>query len=248
MLKASPADQSRLLDVQALDARAALLQHRRRTLPELAQIESLTAESATVADRIVVIETQRSDLGRELSKFEADIEQVRARSDRDQQRLDAGSVGSAKELESLQHEIGSLQRRQNELEEAELEVMEQAEELDRALSALRAERESLDQRLADACSRRDAASSDIARDLEFLGQQRASVVTDVPADLLALYDKLREQHGGVGAAALHQGRCEGCRLELNTTDLGRIREAAEDDVLRCEECRRILVRTEESGL
>ncbi len=248
MLKASPADQLRLLDVQGLDAKAAQLEHRRRTLPELAQIETLAQESAAVVTRIVVVETQRTDVGRELSKFESDIEQVRARADRDQQRLDTGAVGSAKELESLQHEIGSLQRRQNELEEAELEVMEQAEEFDRSLTALRIEQTSLEQRTADAVARRDAAFSDIARDLEFLGQQRASVAGDLPADLLTLYDKLREQHGGVGAAALRQHRCEGCRLELNTTDLGRIREAADDDVLRCEECRRILVRTEESGL
>jgi uncharacterized protein len=248
VLKASPADQLRLLDVQGLDSKAARLDHRRRTLPELAEIEQLTQESAAVVTRIVVVETQRTDVGRELSKFESDIEQVRARSDRDQQRLDTGSVGSAKELESLQHEIGSLQRRQNELEDAELEVMEQAEEFDQTLAALRKEQASLEQRTADAVARRNAAFSDIARDLEFLAQQRASVVADLASDLVTLYDKLREQHGGVGAAALRQHRCEGCRLELNTTDLGRIREAADDDVLRCEECRRILVRTEESGL
>jgi predicted nucleic acid-binding Zn-ribbon protein len=248
VLKASSADQLRLLDVQGLDAKAAQLEHRRRTLPELAQIETLAQESAAVVTRIVVVETQRTDVGRELSKFESDIEQVRARADRDQQRLDTGAVGSAKELESLQHEIGSLQRRQNELEEAELEVMEQAEELDRSLTALRKEQTSLEQRTADAVARRDPALSDIARDLEFLGQQRAPLVGGLAADLLTLYDKLREQHGGVGAAALRQHRCEGCRLELNTTDLGRIREAADDDVLRCEECGRILVRTEESGL
>jgi uncharacterized protein len=238
----------RLLDVQVLDAKVAQLAHRRRTLPELAEIETLTAEAATASDRIVVVETQRSDIGRELSKFETDIEQVRARSDRDQQRLDAGTVGSAKELESLQHEIGSLARRQRELEDAELEVMEQAEELDNALKSLREEQQSLQDRLIDAQRRRDAAFDEIARDLEFVERQRSAVVADVPTDLLALYDKLREQHAGVGAAALRARRCEGCRLELNNTDLGRIRDAAEDEVLRCEECRRILIRTPESGL
>ena len=247
-LKASPADQLRLLDVQALDARAAQLDHRRRTLPEHSEIESLAAQSATTADRIVVIETQRSDLGRELAKFESDIAQVRARADRDQQRLDAGTVGSAKELESLQHEIASLKRRQTELEDSELEVMEQAEQLDNALTQLRAERTRLVEQAADAERRREVALAEMARDDELVAQQRASVVVDLPAELLALYDKLRAQHDGVGAAAMRQRRCEGCRLELNNTDLGRIRDADDDDVLRCEECRRILVRTEESGL
>jgi predicted nucleic acid-binding Zn-ribbon protein len=70
----------------------------------------------------------------------------------------------------------------------------------------------------------------------------------LPAELVALYDKVRAASGGVGAAALQRGRCEGCHLQLNTTDLNRIREAPADEVLRCEECRRILVRTPESGL
>ena len=81
-----------------------------------------------------------------------------------------------------------------------------------------------------------------------MGSERARVLPDIPADLLALYDKLRADHNGVGAAALHQRRCEGCRMELTPTDIGRIRDAAPDEVLRCEECRRILVRTPESGL
>ena len=66
--------------------------------------------------------------------------------------------------------------------------------------------------------------------------------------LLALYAKIREASGGIGAAELRQRRCGGCRLELNQLDLSSIRAAAADDVVRCEECRRILVRTPESGL
>ena len=78
--------------------------------------------------------------------------------------------------------------------------------------------------------------------------QRAETATGLPDDLVALYEKVRTSSSGVGAAALHQGRCEGCHLQLNTTDINRIREADEDEVLRCEECRRILVRTATSGL
>ena len=65
---------------------------------------------------------------------------------------------------------------------------------------------------------------------------------------VALYDKLRATSGGIGAAALRQRRCEGCRLELNTDRHQPHPRRADDEVLRCEECRRILVRTSESGL
>ena len=79
-------------------------------------------------------------------------------------------------------------------------------------------------------------------------KKRAEAAAQEPADLLAFYDKLRAQYAGVGAAALRQGRCEGCRLSFSTSDLNAIRAADPDEVLRCEECRRILVRTAESGL
>ncbi len=65
---------------------------------------------------------------------------------------------------------------------------------------------------------------------------------------MALYEKIRGQQAGIGAAELKQRRCTGCRLELNNVEIARLRSADDDEVLRCEECRRILVRTAESGL
>ncbi len=81
-----------------------------------------------------------------------------------------------------------------------------------------------------------------------IGRPRSEVVVEVGDDLVTLYEKIRASSGGTGAAALRQRRCGGCQLELNPTEIQRIRTAPEDEVLRCEECRRILVRTPESGL
>jgi len=78
--------------------------------------------------------------------------------------------------------------------------------------------------------------------------QRDAIAAAVPADLLALYTRVAEKSGGVGAALLRQGRCGGCQLEATSADLNRYRAADDDEVLRCEECNRILVRTSESGL
>jgi predicted nucleic acid-binding Zn-ribbon protein len=247
-MKAAAADQLRLLDVQALDATVDRLAHRRATLPELDQIASLQSRASELSDDIIRAETEDSDLGREQAKVDADVELVRSRIVRDQQRLDAGQVGSPRELENLQSEIVSLHRRQSELEDAELEVMEQREGIEARLTQLRAEAEQVASTLADATAKRDAAWAEIDAETEKATAQRGELAATLPEDLLALYEKLRAGSGGVGAAALHRGRCEGCHLQLNTTDLNHIREAAEDDVLRCEECRRILIRTDESGL
>jgi predicted nucleic acid-binding Zn-ribbon protein len=247
-VNAAPADQLRLLDLQELDSTLDRLSHRRRTLPELEQITDLEARLARLADDVVLLETEDKDLAREQAKVDGDVEQVRARMARDQQRLDAGQVGSPRELENLQSEIESLRRRQGELEDVELEVMEKREAVQRRLAELVAEREQTTLSLADTERRRDDLWGEIDAENDKASTQRAELAATLPDDLVALYEKVRGSSGGVGAAALRRGQCEGCHLQLNTTDLNRIREAADDEVVRCEECRRILVRTADSGL
>ena len=102
-LKAPSADQQRLLDVQSLDTHLAQLAHRRATLPEHAKLADVSQRQDALRDQLVVVRTEESDLERELKKAEGDVDQVRARADRDQKRLDAGQVSSPKELEGLQH-------------------------------------------------------------------------------------------------------------------------------------------------
>jgi uncharacterized protein len=247
-VKATSDDQLRLLDVQVLDSAIDRLAHRRTTLPELEQIETHARRNDEITDDIVRAETEDSDLGREQARVDADVEIVRGRMDRDQKRLDGGQVGSPRELENLQSEIESLHRRQSELEDAELEVMEQRETIETRLKALRAEQEQVAATLSAAEQQRDVTWAEIDADAEKAKAQRAETVATLPEDLVALYEKLRASSGGVGAAALHRGRCEGCHLQLNTTELNELREAPDDDVARCEECRRILIRTDESGL
>jgi len=238
----------RLLDLQALDAQLDRLAHRRATLPEIAELQRIGGEQAATRDDVVVAETEAGDIRREQDKFEGDIAQVRQRIVRDQQRMDAGAVSSAKELESLQHEIDSLHRRQTALEDSEIEVMERLEVVENRLASLVARSEQLAAGSKETEERRDAALAEIDVEVRAVQADREGLAPTLPADLLALYDKLRAQFGGVGAAALRQKRCDGCRLELNATDIGRVRAAEEDEVLRCEECRRILVRTPEAGI
>jgi uncharacterized protein len=247
-VKAASDDQRRLLDVQVLDSALDRLGHRRRTLAELEVIESLQRRQDMIGDDIIRAETEDSDLGREQARVDADVEMVRGRMDRDQRRLDDGQVGSPRELESLQSEIESLHRRQSDLEDAELEVMEQREEIESRMRTLRAEQTQVISSLAESETARDAAWAEIDAEAATAKAQRAEIASTLPADLVDLYEKLRASSGGVGAAALHRGRCEGCHLQLNTTDLNHLRDAPEDDVVRCEECRRILIRTDESGL
>jgi uncharacterized protein len=247
-VKASPEAQQRLLELADVDAELSRLEHRRRTLPEAAEADQLAARDRALHDQIVAVDAVEKDLAREQAKAEADVDQVRTRIERDRARLDSGQVSSARDLENLQSEIASLARRQSDLEEIVLGVMERQEEAQSRHQALSTERAALASRLETVAARRDTALAEIAEEAGKANDHRAGVAAGEPADLLALYEKLRTQHGGTGAAALSGGRCQGCHLSLNTVDLNRIRAAAPDEVLRCEECRRILVRTPQSGL
>jgi predicted nucleic acid-binding Zn-ribbon protein len=247
-VKASPDAQLRLIDLAALDTQLGRLDHRRRSLPEIAELDRLNGQAAETADALVTADTELADLDGEQTRAERDVEQVRTRIDRDRQRMDAGQVSSAKELESLQSEIQSLLRRQSDLEEVVLELMERREGLEATRDGLAKTRDELATETVEVTARRDAALGEIGAEADKASGSRAGLADEEPADLLALYDKLRGQHGGLGAAALIRGRCQGCNLSLNSGDLAAIRAAAPDEVLRCEECRRILIRMPESGV
>lgn len=246
-MKADPKAQRRLLDLQSIDTQLAQLAHRRRTLPEHAELEALARQLSALEDERVRAQVAVDDLDRDIARMEKDIDQVRVRKDRDQARLTLGS-GPARELEALQHELASLNRRQSELEDTELELMEQRETAQGVLDGVEQRLTATRETRAATEERRTQALADIAKEEEFKVGARQPLAGDLPADLVSLYDKIREVSGGLGAALFTGGRCGGCRLELYGADLTRIKSAAPDEVVRCEECRRIMVRTSESGL
>lgn len=245
-MKADPFRQLRLLDLQALDTRLGQIAHSRTSLPQHAEIAELEGHAKTLDDELVRVRTAAGDVEREVAKAEADVQLVRDRAERDRSRLDAG-VGTSKDLMGLQHELETLARRQSELEDIELEVMERAEALQSDLAELTAGRDRLTERMDGLVAARDAALADLDAEATTVGGPRADLVAECGEELVALYEKVRTNRG-TGAAALRARRCEGCQLELNNIELGRIKAAPSDEVIRCEECSRILVRTPESGL
>jgi hypothetical protein len=226
----------------------AQLQHRRRTLPEHGEINARTAVRNRLMADLVAADTRVSDLELDLSKSEADLQPVRDRLVRNEHRIADGTVADPKALTSLIEEVQHLGRRISDLEDAELELMEQLDTATATREELRRQVAEIDEGMADLVARRDEKVAAI--DAQLLDQQaeRSTLGPQIPTDLAALYEKLRASHGGVGAAELRQRRCTGCRLEINAAELRAFAAAPADEVLRCEECSRILVRTPESGL
>jgi uncharacterized protein len=240
-------EQQRLLDLAAEDVALTQLTHRGRSLPEVAAVEAAEEAERNFAGDVVRAETEVRDLGREVKRMESDVETVRAREEKDQKLLDSGSV-SPKEMTNLQHELASLKRRQSDLEDQELELMERLEVAEKALAVAQS---GLDQARADverARQLRDDALADIADSTQKHEAARAEVAGAISAPLLSLYDRIRTQTGSTGAAMLKARQCQGCRIELYGNELSAVRNADPHEVVRCENCGRILVRTAESGL
>jgi predicted nucleic acid-binding Zn-ribbon protein len=245
-VKADPAVQRRLLDLAEVDAELTRLAHRRRTLPEHAALTEAEEAVRAGKDKLVEVETAAGDLDRDIRRIERDVEGVRARTERDNTMLASAGIG-AKQATDLQHELETLARRQSVLEDEQLEIMEQREAVGVDVEHSRGALAAAEQELTAITERRDTALADI--DAAEAGRRRAreEVVATVPADVLAVYERRRESRG-IGAAALLQRRCQACRLELDRTAIAELRAAAPDELVRCEECGVILVRTKESGL
>lgn len=241
-MKAEPSAQLALLDLQGHDSTIAQLKHRRSSLPQIAQLTAADAELAEADRHRVQVATRVSDLEREQARVDGEVEQVRTRRTRDEDRMASGAVTNPKDLENLQHEVAALDRRISTLEDEELVVMESLEEAQNELDTVLARIGELRDGHDALASERDEQWAVIDAQLVEVTAEREATAAGVPTDLLAVYAKIAPSHGGVAAAKLVGHTCQGCRLDITGTDLRELQAADADEVLRCPECSRIIVR------
>jgi predicted nucleic acid-binding Zn-ribbon protein len=239
-MKAEVVQQRSLLELAELDAELSRIDHRAKHLPEQQQVEGAQSN-----DRLAVVQIALEDLDAQVAKFESEIDAVRQREDRDRSMLAAGTV-DAKQLTELQHELGTLERRQSSLEDSLLEVMERREELQSQQASELAAIDELQIKLTDAQRARDEMRTEIDQLRHQSISRRDKIVADLDPDFVALYERQRSG-GGPGAGLLQGRRCGACRIEIDRGELARISAAADDEVLRCPECGAILLRVKGSG-
>ena len=240
-MKASQDAQDQLLALQQIDSAIIQLEHRMKNLPLAAQLDTATQSLISSKNLLIAAETEKSDIKHELSRSEVDVEQVVSRIEKDEKRLAAGT-GSPKELEQIQHELASLAKRRSELEEVELEIMVRIEAIDDRIKSLVAEVSNWESEVSKLKAQLDSEINELnsakTRDVE----TRAELAKSIDTELLQLYEKIRSASDGVGAARLVGDKCEGCHLTMNAAEVTRIKSLPDDELVRCEECRRILIR------
>jgi predicted nucleic acid-binding Zn-ribbon protein len=244
-LKAAPEDQALLLDLQALDTKLQQLARKSEKLPEREVVDALTGQRTELERGRAEQFGAAEDARLELKRTEADVEVVDARIARDAQRLQTSS--SPKDVAALEQELEALGRRKSDLEDIELAVMETVDEREGALATTDADLASLVTTIAAATAARDAALAEIEAERTQAAANRQMIAAQVPADLLALYEKQRDRYG-IGASHLRGGVSGASGVALNAVEMNKVRAAAPDDVLLCPDSNAVLVRTDESGL
>jgi len=244
-MKAEVVQQRSLLELAELDAGLGRIDHRAKNLPAQKQLEEAQSTHGEANDRLAAVQIALEDLDGQVAKFESEIDAVRQREDRDRSLLAAGTV-DAKQLTELQHELETLERRQSSLEDSQLEVMERREELQSQQAGELAEIDELQTKLAEAQRACDEARNEINQLRHQSLSRRDELVSELDADLVALYERQRAR-GGAGAGLLQGRRCGACRIEIDRGELARISAAADDEVLRCPECGAILLRVKGTG-
>ena len=237
-----------MLDLQALDTSGDNLRNRLARLPEAQVVSDLLQQHQALQGEVRDLRVQVTDVTDEQSRADADVEQVKSRQQRDQSMVDSGAISDPKALERMLGELESLAKRISDLEDVELEVMERLEQLQGSLDAGEAQLVVLEGQIDQAKAALATQQAELKTEFTQVQGERAQLASAIPEDLMALYERIREHKGGVAAAALRRKECLGCGLVLNTAELAMVASAPADDVLRCEECSRILVRTSESGL
>ncbi|MCE5290454.1 MAG: C4-type zinc ribbon domain-containing protein [Nocardiaceae bacterium] len=245
-MKVDPFVQARLLTVAAADAELVRIAHKRKTLPEEAEVARLAASRQTSKDAAVAVEITIDDLDRDIKKLETDVEGVRKRIKRDEDLLASGAL-PAKQQTDVEHELQTLHRRQENLEEDLLEVMERRETAVAELGEQSAELARLEIDLAAARGAFENAVTELEKASLAKSAERESLIGNVPDELATAYERQRATYG-LGAALLRARQCGACRIEIDRGDLAAITNAASDDVVTCPECGTILIRTDESGI
>jgi predicted nucleic acid-binding Zn-ribbon protein len=239
-MQASPEQQSLILEIQLLDNEIMQANTKLKSLPEVEQLLHIDKRIITATDEVATVKQEADQISLELRRGEVDVETVTDRIKKDEARLASGNA-TPKELEQTQHEIQTLKKRQLALEEIELEIMVRSEAVTERSKILTTDLISLETLKAEINQRLTAATNEINSVISAKQKDREVVAVKIEKALLDLYEKIRAS-SGIGAASLVGNKCNGCNLAINAVEMQRIKTLPADEVLRCEECRRILVR------
>ena len=239
-MKAKVESQRLLLDLNSIDQSISKLDYQKKNHPQLMKITELTARVPSIEASIVENDSQITETKKEVSKAEIDVENISKRVQKDKERL-SSSETSAKDLTQIQHEIGTLESKQKELEEVQIEFLEKVEDLEHKKRGLQEILEQVKSEISELNTTIKADFEKANKEIANFATERQIVVGKIENELITLYEKIRTEQG-IGAGLFSHGTCNSCQIQISPSEINNINSTDPEEIVRCENCRCVLVR------
>lgn len=208
----------------------------------LKAVEARLGDRSSLDSALRQLETQRAKV-RELTlqqrSADGEVATMRQRMSDIELKLYGGSVTSARDLQSLQRELGALKEQVARAEESLLQLMETVERAQAALAQQEAEAKNAEPSWQLEQASLLSQASELKAEIERLVARRAAMAQGFAPQELAQYERLRATRGGVAVATVERAVCGGCRVSLPTHLVQRARVGRE--LTTCPSCGRILL-------
>jgi predicted nucleic acid-binding Zn-ribbon protein len=179
-----------------------------------------------------------TDLRKREKQMEWDVEELSEKIKEVDKQLYGGSVKNPKDLASLNEEFEHFKQRRSAMEDGLLDLMGELEEQQRAHGNAKNEYEKVQSKWQEdnghLVEDRDRLNAEIAE----LEEKRKDAVSLLEVSDSNIYERLRKSKGGEAIARVEQGMCKGCRINLPTHTLQKVRTGQE--LVYCTNCGRIL--------
>jgi predicted nucleic acid-binding Zn-ribbon protein len=194
--------------------------------PEVVTLEE-NFEAARAAQEAVAGRLRDSDRAREEHRTK-----LRSR----EKELMSGRIRNPTELMQMSDEVQHMKARFVEEEEAELQLMEDAEAADEAMRTATAELEAARSRVAGEAPGLRAVLEGWRSELAEVEAEKEQIWAELPPAAQTAYSRQRVQPA---VAEVRNNQCTACRVTVTSSGMQMLRKG--DEIVRCENCGRILV-------
>ncbi len=203
-------------------------------------------DGGALAEQLAGAEAELQQRRETLTTTEAQLQdkQLRVGSTEDEhkQKWDqayGGRVSDPRELTALEQKIGELDRRKDKLEDDIIMLLDEVEVCQADSAAKQTEVDELSREVAGMREHFAQRTAALTAELEQLAQQRRELVGQIEAALLDEYERIRRRSGNVAVAVAERNTCSACHTAVAGGLVGEL--AAPSRLVKCENCRRILV-------
>ncbi len=227
-------DLERLIRLQALDTRAADARKAQVSIPETQRALDQKLEGARGA--VAAARERQATNQADRRALEKDLAAINTRLSRYKDQL--MEVKTNREYTAMQHEIETAQGEVKRLEDQMLERMLESDELAGGLKSAEAGLKAAEQQIAKERAELDVQLAGEGKALEAALAQRAAIVAELPAQVVATYESVAKGRKGIAVAVARDERCSHCQVRMRPQVFAHVR--TNDGIIQCDSCQRIL--------